>query len=164
MVDFHDVYDVDYNEEFMKFLYELLGERKDYMNISHKEMPTYEQHVHFVMTKPYKGWYVISYGEELIGSVYLSKDDSVGIFIKDKCIGMGVGTAALKFIYKTFDEVETIYANIAPLNSGSIAFFVNMGFKYFSMMKDDKGHIIQYTYEIANPENFYATVDALSPL
>jgi len=159
MVDFHDVYDIDHNEEFTRFLYLLLAERKPYMNISHKEMPSYTMHQNFVTSNPYKGWWVIAYGEDLVGSVYLGKEDNIGIFIKEQCHHMGVGTAALNFIYKTFEDVELIYANIAPLNSGSIAFFVNNGFKYQSTLKEGE-EIIQYTYVISNPENFYSIVEA----
>ena len=41
------------------FLYELLSERNPNANISHKKLPTYKQHVKFVMSKPYFKWYII---------------------------------------------------------------------------------------------------------
>lgn len=162
VVTFHDVYDLDWNEEFIKFLYILLEQRKPYQNISHKEMPDYYQHRNFVRSKPYKGWFVIAYGDELVGSVYLGKEDNVGIFLKETCVGMGVGREALKFIYNQFDDVEIIYANIAPLNSGSLCFFSNMGFKYHGILQDKDQNIIQYTYKILNPENLYVRAGALS--
>ena len=43
------------------FLYEILSERTTNENISHKEMPTYKKHVKFVLSKPYKKWYIIYY-------------------------------------------------------------------------------------------------------
>ena len=38
--------------DFM-FLYELLSERDPVANISHKQMPTYDEHIRFVTSKPY---------------------------------------------------------------------------------------------------------------
>ena len=41
------------------FLYELLAERDPVANISHREMPTFDQHRKFVDSRPYKAWYLI---------------------------------------------------------------------------------------------------------
>ena len=45
-----------------RFLYNLLKERDPRANISHKKMPTYNEHVMFVSSRPYSKWYVILYG------------------------------------------------------------------------------------------------------
>lgn len=142
----------------ISFLYKLLSQRRAYQNISHKVLPDPNDHLKFVESKPYKSWHIIMNEHNwFVGSIYLGKDDNVGIFLLEDFVGRGYGKAALKELYKLHEDVETIYANVAPLNSVSIAFFVNMGYKFYSTTKDDKGHIIQYTYEIANPENFYST-------
>ena len=36
----------------IRFLYDLLKERNSSINISHRKMPTYKQHVKFVNSKP----------------------------------------------------------------------------------------------------------------
>ena len=42
-----------------RFLYLLLMERDPKTNISHRKMPTYNEHRKFIASKPYKAWYVI---------------------------------------------------------------------------------------------------------
>ena len=64
------------------FLYELLKHRDRRANISHKKMPSFTQHVKFVLSKPYARWYVIIRNKENIGSIYLTRSDEIGIFIK----------------------------------------------------------------------------------
>ena len=65
----------------IEFLYELLNERNPKSNISHKKMPTINQHTKFVISKPYSKWYIIIYKNKKIGNVYLTKMDEIGIFI-----------------------------------------------------------------------------------
>ena len=45
-------------------------------------MPTYNEHVSFVSAKPYSKWYVIWYRVNKVGSIYLTAQNEVGIFIK----------------------------------------------------------------------------------
>ena len=65
------------------FLYELLSERKLYENISHKKNPTYAKHIKFVMSKPYTKWFIIYHQKEKVGSIYLTKQDEIGIHFKE---------------------------------------------------------------------------------
>ena len=65
-----------------RFLYNLLKERDPRANISHKKMPTYNEHVMFVSSRPYSKWYVILYGANKAGSVYITSQNEIGIFIK----------------------------------------------------------------------------------
>ena len=69
-----------------EFLYELLKERDDKMNISHKKMPTFNQHVKFVNSKPYSKWYVIVLNNQKIGSIYITQINEIGIFLKKNFI------------------------------------------------------------------------------
>ena len=70
------------------FLFELLKERDPRANISHKKLPTYASHIKFVDSKPYKKWYIITAydsGKKLkVGSIYLSKNDEIGIFVSKR--------------------------------------------------------------------------------
>ena len=66
------------------FLYELLSKRKFYENISHTKKPTYTKHLKFVTSKPYSKWYIIYSNDEKIGSVYLTKQDEIGMHFKEQ--------------------------------------------------------------------------------
>ena len=61
------------------FLYDLLKNRDPIANISHKKMPSYDEHVYFILSNPYTIWYTIEYEGEKTGSIYLSKQDEIGI-------------------------------------------------------------------------------------
>lgn len=119
-----------------RFLYDLLKQREPQANISHKEMPTYKNHVKFVMSKPYSKWYVIYYKNRKTGSIYLSKQDEIGIFIKKEMIGKGIGVEALNKLIK-FNPRTRYLANVSPKNNTSMKFFKKHGFK-----------LIQYTFEL----------------
>lgn len=116
-------------------LYDLLEERQPYQAISHKEMPTFNQHTKFVQSKPYKVWYIIAgYGGRVLGSIYISKQDEIGISVFEDYIGKGVGGAAVKELMRKHDG--PFLANINPKNTASIKFFESLGFK-----------LLQVTYE-----------------
>ena len=117
------------------FLYELLKERDPRANISHKKMPSFEQHVKFVLSKPYSKWYVIMESEKNMGSIYLTKDNEIGIFIKKNMQDRGIGFKALKLLIKK-NPRDRYLANVSPKNKKSIQFFKNNGF-----------NLIQHTYE-----------------
>ena len=68
----------------IRVLYNLLETRK--YNISHREIPSYDEHTLFVKAEPYRAWYIILYREKPIGSVYLTEDNSVGLNIEEEQI------------------------------------------------------------------------------
>lgn len=69
------------DDAHIRVLYELLRSRK--FNISHCEPPSFEEHELFVMNNPYRQWYLISKNKNFIGTVYLLRDNCVGIYVKD---------------------------------------------------------------------------------
>ncbi len=117
------------------FLYDLLSERESIVNISHKKMPTYNEHIKFVMSKPYSQWYVVYYNGKKSGSVYLSKQNEIGIFVKKIFQGKGIGAQILESVIEKNGSGRYL-ANISPRNKISIKFFKNNGFSS-----------IQHTYE-----------------
>ena len=131
-----------------KFLFDLLKERDSHVNISHKKMPTYTSHLKFIESKPYKKWYVIFTLDDLrselkssktkIGSIYLSKNNEVGIFILKKFQRKNVGKYALTELMKRNPRSRYL-ANVNPKNKKSMQFFKNNSFK-----------LIQYTFELSN--------------
>ena len=86
----------------VKFLFDLLKERDPRVNISHRKMPTYSQHTKFIKSKPYSKWYIILKSKQKIGSIYLSKNDEIGIFLSKKFQGKNVGNFALNELNQFF--------------------------------------------------------------
>ena len=121
----------------VKFLFDLLKERDPRVNISHRKMPTYSQHAKFIKSKPYSKWYIILKSKQKIGSIYLSKNDEIGIFLSKKFQGKNVGSLALNELIKK-NPRKRFLANVNPKNKKSISFFKNNNFK-----------LIQYTFEKA---------------
>jgi len=119
-----------------KFLYNLLKQRGSSVNISHKKMPTYTQHVKFVLSKPYLIWYTIRVKNKKVGSIYLSHQNEIGIFTEKKFQNKGIGKQVLKMIMKKHPKSRYL-ANVNPKNKNSIKFFKKNSFK-----------LIQYTYEL----------------
>jgi len=121
-----------------QFLYNLLMERDTRVNISHKKMPTYNQHVSFVSAKPYSKWYVILCGANKAGSIYLTSQNEIGIFIKKSFQNKQIGNIALDELIQK-NPKKRYLANVNPQNKKSMRFFKNNGFK-----------LIQYTYELTS--------------
>ena len=48
-------------------------------SISHKNLPTKKEHKEFVSNNPYVAWYLIYEDTNLLGSVYVNTDNSIGI-------------------------------------------------------------------------------------
>jgi len=121
-----------------EFLYDLLKNRNPNFNISHKKMPLFKEHVKFVNSKPYSKWYIIMRNKEKLGSIYLSKQNEIGIFLKEDIQGKRIGTTALKLLMIK-NPKKRFLANINPKNKKSIKYFKKNGFK-----------LIQYTFELEN--------------
>ena len=124
-----------------RFLYDLLMERNPRANISHKKMPTYNEHVSFVSAKPYSKWYVILYRVNKVGSIYLTSQNEIGIFIKKSFQNKQIGNIALRKLIQK-NPKKRYLANVNPKNKKSIRFFKNNGFK-----------LIQYTFELSKIKN-----------
>jgi RimJ/RimL family protein N-acetyltransferase len=119
-------------------LYELLKERKASSNISHKEMPTFEQHCSYVESRPHKEWYLIYADGQVAGQVYVTEKNEIGIQIFSAFHRRGYATEAVRNLIKNHKKGEQLLANINPKNKASIAFFKKLGFK-----------IVQHTYGLA---------------
>lgn len=117
------------------FLYKLLEERMATpdVNISHKEMPRYKDHVKFVENQPYREWFVLWSKEFkcLVGSLYLTQNNEVGIHLTKEYQDHGLGSDALKQLLERHKN-EDIYANINPKNEKSMSFFRKHGFEAFT--------------------------------
>ncbi|MEM2159930.1 MAG: GNAT family N-acetyltransferase [Candidatus Nitrosotenuis sp.] len=118
------------------FLYKLLKERDPKANISHKKMPSFEQHEAFVLSRPYSKWYIVIESGKAVGSIYLTKNNEIGLFLQKEMQDRGLGHKALKLLLEK-NPRKRYLANVNPKNRKSIKFFKNNGFR-----------LIQYTYEL----------------
>ena len=116
-------------------MYEMLEERDDDTTISF-EMPTYIEHVNFVLNHPYIEWYIIYLDDNPIGNIYLNQDYSWGCFIKREHQGKGYGTMAFKELARLHPNKHYL-ANINPQNK--------QGKK---MINELNGVLIQHTYRV----------------
>ena len=119
----------------LRFLYSLLRDRDPKENISHQKMPTFNEHVKFVLSKPYFKWYVIKYGSKKIGSCYITTLNEIGINITNKMKKKSFENQILQLIMKKHPNFRYL-VNISPQNKKTIQFFKDHGF-----------NLIQYTYE-----------------
>jgi GNAT superfamily N-acetyltransferase len=123
----------------IEVLYDLLKERDEKTNISHKELPAWCDHLKFVASRPYQHWWLICSGRDFVpyGACYLSKTNEIGVFVFKRWRGMGLGRAAIQAVMKECGPRRYL-ANINPQNEHSAELFKSLGFK-----------LIQHTYEAA---------------
>jgi RimJ/RimL family protein N-acetyltransferase len=101
-------------------------------------MPNFDEHVKFVVSEPYSAWYIIIVNDKKLGSIYLSKQNEIGIFLINEMKGKGLGKIVLKLLMNRHPRSRYL-ANISPNNKQSLKFFEKNNFK-----------LIQYTYEFIN--------------
>lgn len=87
-------------------------------------MPTWEEHLAFIDSNPYAAWYIIW---PRLGSIYLTRNDEVGIHLCRDARGNGVGSRAVQKLMAMHPRPRYL-ANIAPGNTGSLRFFERLGF------------------------------------
>lgn len=120
----------------VKILWDLLAERDPTVSISHKEMPSLEQHRVFVESKPYEDWCFVETPDGLIvGAVYLTALNEIGIHIFREYQDIGFGRWAVREIMKKHGPRRYL-ANINPQNERSALMFKKLGF-----------NLAQHTYE-----------------
>jgi len=122
-------------EEDIQFLYDLLKKRPKEANISHKKMPTYQQHKIFVESKPYDVWFIIWNNANRVGSIYKTKNGEIGIFVKKEFQNRGIAKTVIPLIYNTGSKNNL--ANVSPQNPKYVTMFEKLGFKH-----------IQNTYQL----------------
>ena len=61
----------------IKILFEILKKRE--YSISHKKIITFEKHIKFVKSHPYRNWFLIYQEKDVIGSIYITFENLLGI-------------------------------------------------------------------------------------
>ncbi len=131
LINILEYYDQDV---MLQILYDLLAERDPAVNISHKRMPSFDEHVAFVHSNPYSIWwlilgYAVGARPIIYGACYLSKQNEIGIQIFRAHQGRGWGRDALMEVLRRFPG-ERLLANVAPGNARSRALFEAAGFRH----------------------------------
>jgi len=124
-------------ERAIAFLYRLLAERTPEESISHRALPTLEEHRKFVGSHPYMHWYLMEVSDIPVGACYLTWRREIGIFRLRLYKGLGYGRQAVVLLMKK--HPGKFYANVNPLNTASQYLFQSLG-----------GKVIQWTYELAS--------------
>jgi RimJ/RimL family protein N-acetyltransferase len=130
-----DIYAGGLSQHTIDVLYKLLAERPPEANISHRDMPTLEQHRQFVTRRPYEAWYFIEATPGIVGAVYLTHAREIGIFIFAQHQRRGYATLAIEALRRL--HPGPLLANVAPGNDRSHEFFFKLG-----------ARLIQQTYEL----------------
>ena len=79
-------------------------------------------------------------GTRKVGTIYLTKQNEIGIFLKKGIQHQGIGTHALEILMRGNPGLRYL-ANVSPKNKDSMEFFQKNGFK-----------LIQYTYQLIDSE------------
>lgn len=128
MINLIDVYSVP-DQLAAQFLYNLLKDRPEGVSISHRAMPTFDEHCAFMFSHPYEAWYLVENEAGYVGAVYLSRQNEIGIHIRPEYQGYGVGPAAVQALMMRHGDRDYL-ANINPKNRRSIAMFYRLGFTH----------------------------------
>ena len=116
--------------EAATILYALLKERTPDQSISHREMPTLEEHINYVRSEPYKAWFLIVSKEKdaVVGACYLTDQNELGVAIFKKDQRNGYAREALIELMSMFKG--PFLANINPKNNASRSLFEGLGFSH----------------------------------
>jgi hypothetical protein len=90
------------SEKNIEALYKLLNER--HYNISHQSLTSFNEHKLFVLNHPYRKWFLIIEKKIVIGSIYILKNNGIGININN-------GDEVL-----IRESLEWVLANFEPLS------------------------------------------------
>ncbi len=135
--------EVSASEEDVAVMYDLLGKRHAHQNISHAELPSRDAHRTFVGNHPYRHWFLVLLEDAAIGTVYLTNDNVLGIFIEDDHLAY-LGPV-IRYVATRFDPLPPIPSqrngaftiNLAPENA-----------RYASVVEAIGGVLIQQTYRL----------------
>ena len=101
---------VDGKSQQTELLYELLKERR--YSISHRKLPSYEEHKKFASSVPYRVWYLVFRGKACLGSFYLQEDNSIGINMNNE--SLEVICQCVNFVTENFCPRKEIKSKVPP--------------------------------------------------
>ncbi len=139
-----------FDELHVTFLFELLRLRPPQAAVSHKKMPTLDQHAEFVSAHPYYDWSLIEIGAGqtmFVGSAFLSQParpsvvgDELHVEVHPFYRGKGYASQALRMMMQRHPRARYV-ANVGHINYPSMALFQRLGFT-----------LCQHTFELSMVE------------
>lgn len=110
-------------------LWDLLADRPSNANISHREMPTWTAHEAFCKAHGYRTWRLIETPHGIVGAIYLTMQNEIGIGIFKAFQRQGLATQAIMMLMTEYGP-RAYYANVAPTNPDSRKMFEKLGFAH----------------------------------
>ena len=122
-------------------LFSILDKREGDHVISHNQHTDFKTHREFVFSHPYRYWFLVECQKQFVGTVYLTNENVIGVFIEHEHLGILEET--LTYVLDTFDPLPKIPSvrspeftiNIAPRNT-----------TYARIVQGLGGRLIQETY------------------
>jgi RimJ/RimL family protein N-acetyltransferase len=113
--------------DHVRVLHALLAERTPEQAISHKAMPSFEEHAAFIASHPYRTWnFILNDAADTVGAVYLTREREIGVFVFAQHRGHGYGRWAVEALMKRWPG--RFLANVNPRNPVSRRLFESFGF------------------------------------
>ena len=97
-------------------LYQQLRARNH--TISHKSLPSYDDHKEFVINHPYRAWFIIFLNKIALGNVYINHDNSIGLNCSDE-----ISEAQIK---KILNQITSEFHPLEAVPSVRIGKFLNV--------------------------------------
>lgn len=117
--------------------FELLAERTSEQSISHKTMPTRQEHEQFMLYHPYRQWWIILNEQNAaVGAILATRNNEIGIAILARYQRQGYARQAIQMLIDTIQPFPPVaglrgagwLANCNPANEVSIKLFAEFGF------------------------------------
>ena len=104
-------------------------------SISHKSVPSFDEHTEFVQNHPYRKWIIVRDTEIAIGNVYIQYNNSIGLNV-DSFVSCEQINKILKGIYASYLPLPAVpsvrfgefFLNVATANKMLQKKLTNLGF------------------------------------
>jgi hypothetical protein len=129
------IYEIfDGSDLHISTLFDLLKARKH--NISNSESPSFSEHVDFVQNNPYRKWFLLSDRQGYFGSVYVTKQNTIGLNIDDLRLALYAESIIdkIKSTIKPLppiisERAEGFSINVPSSNTNLISILENLNYK-----------------------------------
>lgn len=123
----------------MDILYDLLSKRHPDENISHRKIPSVDEHKKFFYSKPYLQWFLIELEKhKFAGAIYLTRASEIGIHLFLEHRDKGHEQSAIQMMM-LIGGCARYFANVGVKNIELVRIVKELGFEH-----------IQNTYEFVN--------------
>ncbi len=102
--------------DHIESLYNLIKEKS--FNISHENLPGFEEHLNFVKNNPYRNWYLVKKSTDIIGSIYLTFENVIGINLNSNICEDYIYTINLIFkLHKPLLPIKSVRSKFFLINA-----------------------------------------------